>query len=52
MSARDLVILARHIIDDFPEEYAYFSRDRVHLERHQASTTATRSSSSASASTG
>ena len=25
MSARDLVILARHIIDDFPEEYAYFS---------------------------
>ena len=25
MSARDLVILARHIIDDFPEEYTYFS---------------------------
>ena len=25
MSARDLVILARRIIDDFPEEYDYFS---------------------------
>lgn len=24
MSARDLVILARHLIHDFPEEYAYF----------------------------
>ena len=25
MSARDLVILAQRLIDDFPEEYAYFS---------------------------
>lgn len=25
MSARDLVVLARHIIDDFPEYYPYFS---------------------------
>ena len=25
MSARDLVTLARHLIDDFPEDYAYFS---------------------------
>ena len=25
MSARDLVTLAQHLIDDFPEEYAYFS---------------------------
>ena len=25
MSARDLVILAQHLIDDFPEEYKYFS---------------------------
>ena len=25
MSARDLVILAQHLIDDFPEEYRYFS---------------------------
>jgi D-alanyl-D-alanine carboxypeptidase (penicillin-binding protein 5/6) len=25
MSARDLVILAQHLIHDFPEEYAYFS---------------------------
>jgi D-alanyl-D-alanine carboxypeptidase (penicillin-binding protein 5/6) len=25
MTARDLVILARRLIDDFPEEYAYFS---------------------------
>jgi D-alanyl-D-alanine carboxypeptidase (penicillin-binding protein 5/6) len=25
MSARDLVILARRLIDDFPEDYAYFS---------------------------
>ena len=25
MSARDLVTLARHIIDDFPDEYHYFS---------------------------
>ena len=41
MSALDLAKLARHLINDYPQYYHYFSENELRLAQHHTSPTAT-----------